>query len=187
MINPKAVLVMTIAVALSALAPGSFSADDGLFLNIDLLHVNPGTGLDHRYGSEFGVGLSVEYMYNEYFGMNASGRYFALTRDNREDADFRIGSISLNGLAAYPFLEKWRVFCIAGMGLHIWQAENSWWIDGLAEESVDMGWNIGGGMSYALWSNIEIISKISRNHVRFEGRDCTSGWLEITLGARFSL
>jgi Outer membrane protein beta-barrel domain len=159
---------------------------EGLALNVDITHISPGDELDHRYGSEYGLGLIVEYMYTDYFGMSAAGHYVNLTRDNRDDADFSIGYFTLNGQIAYPFLQKWRVFATGGMGFYIWKADNAWWIDGYSEESVDIGINMGAGVSYKIWEQIEIVSRLTQHRVKFEDQDQTSEWLEYSLGARFT-
>jgi opacity protein-like surface antigen len=94
---------------------------------------------------------------------------------------------TIDGLLAYPFLGKWRVFIAGGMGLYAWQADHCWWTDGHNEEAGDIGFNYGIGVDYALTDDIEIESAIFQHRVEMKDNNRAFRWIEFAIGVRFNL
>ncbi len=157
-----------------------------LGLQFDLNSVVPVSDLSDRYGSEYGVGLDVDYMFNDYVGMLAMAQFQRFSRDNRSDADLSVVDIVLDAQIAYPFLDKFRGFIAAGMGLYIWDAENTWWTDGNSHQSADIGFNCGMGLGYRVWKNLDIVTRVFGHRVKFKDNDDYLRWVDYSLGARWT-
>lgn len=146
----------------------------------------PSDGLESRYDDEWGGGFGLTYMFNDYVGVRGSANYVKFTAGS-DGMDFGIIRCNLNGMLAYPFANRFRVFACGGMGLYLWDADRVWWTDTGAEDGADLGYNWEFGLDCTIWRDIDAVASYSRHSVEFEDSDDRFCWSEISLGVRFHL
>ena len=174
--------LMGLAVLFSAAAVGAQDFSVELMLNSN----DPSDGFASRYDDEWGGGVGLTYMFNDYFGFHTSMNYVKFTADY-EGADFGIIRWNINGRIAVPFAERFRLFAEGGMGLYLWDADSTWWTDGESEDGADLGYNWGFGMDFNVWKDIDVTASYTLHSVEFEDSNDRFCWSEISLGARFHL
>ncbi|MBN1297568.1 porin family protein [bacterium] len=155
-----------------------------LSMDIRLNRVEAGDELDRRYDDTWGGSIGLTYMFSDYVGVETAVNYLKWMPSG-DDADLGIIDWTIDGVIAFPFLDRFRVYGFAGMGLYVWKIDRCWWISDGPEDGADLGINWGLGLDAHIWRDIDLSVSYRRHRVEFEDTDNRFCWSEISLGARF--
>jgi opacity protein-like surface antigen len=146
----------------------------------------PSGELNDRFQSNLGIGVGLNYMYNQNVGVHTSMNYLSLSRKSGM-GNFAVWHWNLNGRVAHQFHNDFSAYILGGLGVYIWNTNRAWWIDFQSREGVNLGMNYGFGLNYHFGKDMEALLQFNRHGVELKDHDSRVYWNEISLGVRFLL